>query len=151
MIELRRRLMRLMASGGNAKKVTGTFTGDGDSSSVSLNIGFEPDVVFISCGYDATNYATAGWTGCAFVCIFKDDCSLIIRHATNTSTSAGMVLNAFMGGTYGAFGNLSDAPAASVYGEYSNGVLNIINKSPNQSSVKFIANETYTWTAYAAI
>ena len=134
-------------AGGNARVATGTFSNNG-TASVSLNIGFEPDVVYISCGYGSTEYATAGWIGCAFLCIVKNETMLYYRHNNDTSTMLSVGVNTNLGGNHGAYGGI-DAPTQNFYGTYSDGVLTVENRSPNTAYTHFIPSEVYTWVAFA--
>ena len=138
-----------MAQGGNARMATGTFTNN-DTSTVSLNIGFKPDVVYISCGY-AGKHSQSGWTGCAFMIIVKDETVAYYRHNNDTTTSTSVGLNTNVGGTNGEYGNNSTAPSGASYATYNNGILTIENKSPTQVYTHFMADETYTWIAFATI
>ena len=132
----------------NARMATGTFTANG-TSNVILDIGFKPDVVYISCGYDNDKYAQSGWVGTSFLAIFRNETILNLRHSLVTSTSAAVGLNLNVGGSYGEYGSTS-APSQTFYATYSDGVLFIQNKSPDSENAHFIADETYTWIAFAA-
>ena len=149
MMQIRKMVMGQMASGGNARMATGTFTGV-DSSTISINIGFKPDVVYIDCGYRSAEYGQAGWTGCAFLAIFKDISTVYYRHNNNTSTAISVGVNNDVGGIYGEYGN-SSAPTGTFYGTFNDGVLEIANKSPTNNYTHFIEGENYTWIAFAKI
>ena len=156
MMEIRRQMMGViakMAHGGNARMATGTFTNN-DTSSVSLNVGFKPDVVYISCGYGNTEYSTAGWTGCALMVIIRNETILYYRHNNDSSTSFSVGVNNTLGGNYGEFGinnGTSYAPSQTFAAAYTDGVLAIENKTPNTAYTHFMADETYTWVAFATI
>ena len=138
-----------MGSGGNARMATGTFTG-ADSSSLSLNIGFKPDVVFIDCGYRPAEYSQSGWTGCAFLVIVKGVTTAYYRHNSNTVTAMSVGVSNDLGGTFGEYGD-ERSPTGTFYATYNDGTLEIVNKSPAQAYTHFIAGITYTWVAFATI
>lgn len=135
-----RRMIMAMGGGDMAKVKSGTFTGDG-TNSVTINLGFEPDVVVVDSDLDLSQ---AGWIGLKCAVIVKNVLTVNALHGNDTTTNASVYNHSIVpgndawGGSCGSYRN---------YVTYSNGVVTVTNKS-NNDSVKFISGQTYTWTVY---
>ena len=134
-----RRLMMASRGGSGAQVVTGTFTGDG-TISVSLSIGFAPDIAVISSDQD---YSQSGWAGVGDIVIIKGDISFLGRHNATSATAIRAEGNPSMDGAYGSS---STAPTYAAYGTYSDGALTVTNKN-NATGTVFVNGVTYSWVA----
>ena len=131
--------------GGSGSVKTGSFVGDG-TASVTLDIGFEPDVIVIDSDLD---FATAGWQGLKCVNLVRNVLTINFYHNSTTDTAkthayfdAISVGQDPWGANGGAYRN---------YGVYSNnGELLVTNKTLNNANVFFVSGQTYTWAAYKA-
>lgn len=141
MMEIRRRMVQIMASGG-AQVKTGTFTGN-NSINVSLDIGFPPDVVVISSDQD---YSQAGWAGIGHIVIAKGICSVAKRHPNDTATSPQLNVNGSQGTTGGDYGTSGTAGNYQAYATYTDGIFAVSNYS-NGVGTRFTSGVTYTWFA----
>lgn len=128
----------------NAQCIEGTFVGDG-TSSVALNVGFEPDVVVIESGLDFSQ----AWQGTGTIVIAKNVFSASLRHATQSSTTATSVINVSFGEQY-PYGNPTGSTAYSFYGTYENGVFNVINER-STGATYFVVGNTYSFKAYRKV
>lgn len=129
--------------GGSGSVKTGTFTGDG-TASVSLDVGFEPDVIVIDSDLD---FNTAGWQGIKCIVIAKGTLTVNFYHSSLTVTNKTAYSDA-ISANQNPWG--SDARAYRSYATYSDGTLLVTNKEPSNANVKLIEGQTYTWKAYKA-
>ena len=141
LMELRRGLLMGMA-GGIMRYASGSFEGD-DTSSVQIQIGFEPDFLVIESDVD---YSEAGWTGVGHVVIVKGIISSIIRH--NNTTVSNAVVNTYPIVETGTdYGDATSVPAYCIYGTYANGSITLTNQNKGVG-VLFVDGRQYTWKAY---
>ena len=143
MIEMRFRMMAMIGGNMTIHK-HGTFTGD-QTNSVTLPIGFAPDVLVIHADVD---YYTSGWVGVGAVFVSKGMFSAVIRH--NNTTAALAASNAYgFKQNDGDYGISQNAAQYTFYGTYTDGNLTLTN-SANSAGTQFINNMEYTWDAYKA-
>lgn len=129
----------------NVRYKEGTFTGNGENI-VSIDIGFEPDVLIISAGLD---YHTAGWRGTCDIVFVKGRIIYSSNHSGSSQTNANVYANINVGQSYGDYGNSADAPLYYTYGTYNNGFMQVVNKESSPvASMIFINGQIYTWIAY---
>ena len=141
MMELRRRVMMLMAGGAN-KIASGTFTGDG-TVAATLNIGFEPDVVVIDSGLD---YSVAGVAGILAITIAKGSVITNITHNNTSATSYSGTLNVMKPSQdpWGADSGVNN----NTFCIYEDGVLYVSNKTISNRTI-FSNGQTFSWIAAA--
>lgn len=143
LIAIRRALLEGMNMA-TAKSKSGTFVGDG-TKTVDLQVGFEPDVIVIDSGMNASD---AGYTGLYMVAIAKNVFTVNYSHNSDTDAQIRNIT-----GTLSPDLGWSD-PSLGAYrnkAEYSNGVLTVTNVTNAPSAQYcFISGHTYTWTAYKA-
>lgn len=126
-----------------AQSASGTFVGNG-TSTISLPIGFEPDVVIVTViGYDPTE---AGWVGEWGMCICKNKFGMDARHNSSSGTTLNNTINYRYGGEFPSYGATDGY--YQIYGSYDNGSFTISNSSKTVLT-SFISGATYTWEAYA--
>ena len=130
-----------MAQMAGAKVKTGTITGKG-SATISIDVGFEPDIIVIASGLDYTS-SNLGMLNVVLVR------GIVMYNTWRTSSAYGSTGNNVSpnGDVWGAkesYGNYAS------YATYSNGVLTISNQATTTGRCYFIDGHTYTWTAYKA-
>lgn len=128
----------------SAKSKNGTFTGNG-TKTVTLQIGFEPDVIIINSGLPLN---AAGPVGLYMVAIAKNVFTLNASHNSTTDINATRTM---FGQLYGTGWGNNTLGAYRNTATYGNGVLTVTNitNSPGAQYL-FIEGQEYTWTAYKA-
>lgn len=137
-----RRMLMQMVGGSMSQHKSGNFTGDG-TSSVALQIGFEPDVIVISAPVD---WNSSGWAGAGLVGIAKGIFTCGARHSSTGIANVGYIVYC-LDATTGDYGNAETAPNGAYYGSYSNGAFTITNSAPANGN-RFMSGTVYTWDAY---
>lgn len=142
MMEIRRRVMEVMASGGNVQMKTGTFTGAG-SATVEIPCPFEPDVMLIDSDLDSV---TAWGSGIAKELFMSRKLNIVWQHnsATVTGFSMATMINDTLNTPFGWDGTTSGAPKA----KYENGTVTLSNNNTSTAWAYFINGQEYTYMFY---
>ena len=132
-MEIRRRIIEAMSNATMFK--SGTFMGNG-TASVTIDMGFEPDVVIIDSGH---RYNNPGFAGLMQAILIKGIIITNICHQSDTATNSLMYGNP-IGEGQDVWGYKETPVSNTSYALYSNGQLTLTNASPQSASTRLKNN-----------